>query len=218
MVWALRELTSLWRDRLIVSMYKQFNILILCGLLSGCAVGPLVSHETARTVGSRNSELIGGYGQAGYVFKWNYGLGKDFDIGLHWESLSIGLRAKYAFINSSNGFSLAAALGIGESLGGSHYYGDILFSYLVKKFEPYGTIRLVHVKTDPVEFRDEDTGHVDFTVRSYKYDYGQGILGARIWFNKNWFLSLEASTLFTVSDDVEIADGVLLGAALGARF
>lgn len=76
------------------------NILILLMLtttvLSGCAVGPLVSHETARTVGTTNHELMAGYGQAGYVIKWNYGLNENLDVGLHWESLSIGVRAKYA--------------------------------------------------------------------------------------------------------------------------
>ncbi len=134
-------------------------IFLMSFLLSGCAIGPLVSHETARTVGKSNHELIGGYGSAGYVLKWNVGLTENLDFGVHWEFLSIGIRAKYALVNgNNNGLSLAIAGGIGESIGGSHYYGDLMASYLSGKWEPYGTLRVVHVKNDPVEFRDKDTG------------------------------------------------------------
>ena len=95
-------------------MKTVFYCLFLIFILSGCAVGPLAIHETARTVGKSNHELVAGYGIAGYVFKWNIGLSENWDIGLHWESLSIGLRAKYAFLqNSEKGWSLATAAGTG---------------------------------------------------------------------------------------------------------
>ena len=80
-------------------MNKILISVLLVFSLSGCAVGPLVSHETARTVGSSNSEIVGGYGQAGYVLKWNHGFGENFDLGFQYESLSVGFRAKYAFVN-----------------------------------------------------------------------------------------------------------------------
>jgi hypothetical protein len=191
---------------------------VVVATLSGCAVGPLVSHETARTVGNSNHELIGGYGMAGYVVKWNYGLTKNLDLGLHWESLSIGLRAKYAFINNREGWSFATALGAGSSIGGSHYYGDIIGSYLAGPWEPYGTVRLVHVKTDPLEFKDKDTGDIAFTVPSADYDYGQFILGTRYWISAHWLFSLEASSLFAVSSGLKIGNGVLVGGSFGYRF
>lgn len=198
--------------------YLAFFYLVAVTTLSGCAVGPLVSHETARTVGDSNSELIGGYGQAGYVFKWNYGLTENLDFGLHWESLSIGLRAKYAFINNDNGWSFASALGTGVSVGGNHYYGDIIGSYLVDSWEPYGTLRFVHVNNDPVEFKDEDTGQADFTIPGSQYQYGQFILGTRYWFNPHWLLSLEASSLFALTSGLKFGGNVLIGAAFGYRF
>jgi hypothetical protein len=187
-------------------------------LFSGCAVGPLVSHETARTVGSSHHELMAGYGQAGYVFKWNYGLTQNLDFGLHFESLSVGVRAKYAFLNSSSGWSFAAALGTGASIGGSHYYGDLIGSYLVGSWEPYGTLRAVHVTNDPLEFKDKDTGHVDFTVDKSEYDYGQFILGTRFWMTPHWLLSLEASTLFPISSGFRMGSTLLAGASFGYRF
>ena len=62
-------------------MNKLLSILVL-GFLTSCAVGPLLNHETARTVGKGKHELSGGYSNAGYVFKWNYGLFEKFDFGI----------------------------------------------------------------------------------------------------------------------------------------
>jgi len=187
-------------------------------ILAGCAVGPLVNHETARTVGKSNHELIGGYGQAGYAIKWNFGLTENLDLGLHWETLSIGLRLKYAFINNKQGWSLASALGTGSSIGGRHYYGDIIGSYMIESWEPYGALRIVHVKNDPVEFKDKDTGYVDFTVPSVNYNYGQFILGTRYWFTSHWLLSLEASSLFAMTTGLKFGNIFLVSGAFGYRF
>lgn len=192
--------------------------LLLSAFLPGCAVGPLVSHETARTVGKSNHEFIGGYGQAGYVLKWNFGLAENLDLGLHWETLSIGVRAKYAFINSESGWSLASALGTGESIGGSHYYGDLIGSYFKDSWEPYGTLRIVHVKNDPLEFKNTDTGQVSLFIDRSEYQYGQFILGARYWLDDHWLISLEASSLFKVSSGFESGQTVFIGASLGYRF
>lgn len=186
--------------------------------LSSCAVGPLVIHETARTVGNSKSELVGGLGRAGFVAKWNYGLTENLDFGVHWESLSLGIRAKYAFINSEAGWSFATALGTGGSLGGSHYYGDIIGSYVHGKWEPYSTLRIVHVKNDPIEFQDEDTGNIDFVVSKSEYDYGQFILGTRHWFSHQWFISLEASTISAISSGLDVEKNLLAGAAIGYHF
>ena len=201
---------------------NKYALLILSAAIlffSSCAIGPLVSHETARTVGDSNHEIVAGGGQAGYVFKWNYGLSKNFDIGLHWESLSVGIRAKYAFLNQqSGGMSMALALGTGSSIGGSHNYGDVMLSYLTGAWEPYATARFVQVKNDPLKFQNENTGQVDFAVSAFEYQYGQYILGSRIWFNKHWLFSIEASKLYSISSGVTIGSEVIGGAALGYRF
>lgn len=201
-----------------LSILRLFLNSFVFVFLSGCAVGPLVSHETARTVGDSNHELIGGYGQAGYVFKWNYGLTENLDLGLHWESLSIGIRAKYAFINNKAGWSMASAFGNGASIGGSHYYLDVVGSYLTGSWEPYGTVRVVHVKLDPVEFRSKDTGQISFTIDRAEYDYGQLIVGTRYWLSDHWLFSIEASSLFSISSGFRAGNGVFGGASFGYRF
>lgn len=198
--------------------FSLFALSLFSVFLSGCAVGPLVSHETARTVGSSKHEVIGGYGQAGFVIKWNYGLTENLDFGLHWESLSVGVRAKYALINNNSGWSLASALGTGSSFGGNHYYGDFIGSYLTGSWEPYGTVRAVLVKNDPLEFKDKDTGQVSFTIDKSEYVYGQFILGTRYWFNSNWLFSIEASSLFPISSGFKVEKNVFAGASFGYRF
>ncbi len=202
-------------------MNKIISIFLISSsvLLSACSIGPLVSHETARTVGNSQAEFLGGYGSAGYAFKFNYGITKDLDFGLQYETFSLGIRTKYALINGTDkGFSLSIAGGIGTSIGGSHYYGDLTSSYLSGAWEPYGTIRLVHVKNDPLEFRDQDTGHVDFVVDLPDYNYGQAMLGSRFWFDKHWLMSIEVSSLFAMTSGLKIGDGFLVGAALGYHF
>ncbi|MBX3040395.1 MAG: hypothetical protein KF789_06770 [Bdellovibrionaceae bacterium] len=196
-----------------------FIFLMFAMALSGCAIGPLVSHETARTVGRSRHEFVGGFGTAGFVAKWNYGLTENLDMGLHWESLSVGLRAKYAFLNRDKGWSFATALGTGSSIGaGTYYSGDLMASYLSGSWEPYGTLRFVHVKNDPVDFKDKDTGQIEFTVPKSQYDYGQVILGNRYWFSSHWLLSLEVSSPYAISSGLKIGNDILTSGALGYRF
>ncbi len=206
-----------------VPVSESLRLKVLVPLLTvfsvSCAVGPLVQHETARSVGSGGQEFVAGYGQAGYMLKWNIGVTENFDFGIHWESLSFGVRGKYSLINGrTGGFSMAAAMGAGTSLGGSHQYGDLMFSYLTGAFEPYATARFVQVSTDPLEFRNADTGQTAFTVSSAQYNYGQAIVGSRFWLTPNWILSLEGSSFFSIGEGVTISSGGFFGAGLGYRF
>lgn len=154
---------------------------------------------------------------AGHVVKWNYGLTENLDLGLQWETLSLGVRAKYAFINNKEGWSLATALGTGIALGGGYYGGDIIGSYMTGAWEPYGTLRIAHVKNDPWELKNKDTGKIEYTIPDSEYDYGQVILGTRYWFTPNWLFSVEASSLFA-SSVLKVSNGVLAGGSLGYRF
>jgi hypothetical protein len=181
-------------------LIRALSALFLLQLM-GCAVGPLVSHETARTVGQSRNEFRGGYGTAGYALKWNF-----------------GIRVKYAFINPTEGWAFAVAGGAGDSVGGSHYYGDLLASHFSGSWEPYGTLRFVRVKTDPWEFGQEDTGNIHFVVDSERYTYGQFILGTRYWMNDHMSFSVEASTLFAVSNALSVGSNATLAAGIGYRF
>jgi hypothetical protein len=184
--------------------------------LNGCALGPLVQHETARTVGANHHELAFGGGVAGFVGKWNYGLTDQLDIGLQIESLSVGARGKYALWNQLEGFSIAAALGAGVSVEGSHYYGDLMMSYKTGALEPYNTLRLVHAKNDPNS--TIEPGSLRFKLTESEYDYAHYILGVRYWLTPQWLFSVEASTIFALPASVSIDRNFIGGAALGYRF
>ena len=184
----------------------------------GC-VGPLVVDETARTVGHRNSEVVLGAGQAGGVLKYTYGLADSLDFGLQLEAQATGLRLKYAVLNQREvGFSAALAGGVGYSAGGSHVYGDLMASYLFGTFEPYATFRYVRVTTDPQEFKDHETHQTYFTLPSAEFQYGQAILGTRLWFNPHWLASVEAAQLWSINGVVRLHSGVIINGAVGYRF
>ena len=160
---------------------------------------------------------------AGYLLKANYGVFEDFDIGIHYESLNIGVRAKYGWINSQvEGWSLSTAIGAGRSSFSTHYYGDLMLGYLKKPWEPYGTLRIVRVKTDPVEFESESHDSNNYfafnRVESFEFTYGQIIFGSRYWTQPKWFLSGEISTLLVFDSSVQVSTGYILSGAMGHRF
>lgn len=188
-------------------------------LLSGC-VGPMVMQETARTVGDGNSELSAAYSSGSqWAAKWNYGLNENWDMGIQIEALSLGLRTKYSLLNGQEGgWSLATAFGAGFSIGGNHYYFDLIASHLKGAWEPYTALRVVHMKIDPVEFKDDHSGETDFTIDLPDYNYGQYFLGTRYWFNKHWLLSLEGSMAFAIGKGIHFEKAVFFSAGAGYKF
>ncbi len=201
------------------NLLRSAAVLLASGFMSACAFGPLVLHESARTVGESNHELIAGVANAGYSAKWTVGIAKDWDFGLQLESLSVGVRIKHAFVNSAaGGWSFAGAAGVGSSVGGSHFYGDLVLSHLNGWWEPYGAFRVVHVNMDPIEARDADTGQLAFTIDRSEYNYGQLIVGSRFWFSPAWMLTLEISSLTSLSSGLNFSSPTIASVALGARF
>lgn len=197
---------------------KSIIFLSLLSFFTSCAMGPLNGHETARTVGGGRHELTGGYGTASYVAKWTYGLSENFDFGAHLEQLSLGARLKYALLNPRDGgFGLALAGGVGTSFGGSYYNGDIIISSLSGRIEPYAMFRYNHVTTDKQDFKDKDSGALDFTIDEASFSYGQVFLGSRIWFTQSVALSVEASKLVRF-ENVEFSDIIIVSGSLIFRF
>lgn len=193
---------------------KKMAVVFSFLFLANCALGPLVVHEPARTVGDGKHQWTFGYGLPGLVVKWNMGLTENLDLGIQYESISFGARIKYAFINNKEaGWSLATAAGVGSSIGGTHSYVDLMGSFLSDNWEPYGAFRIVKVSTDPLEFQDTETGATEFTVTVPDFMYSQITLGSRYWLSKSWAMSLEASTLSSLTDGFDITSDVLVGIA-----
>lgn len=201
-----------------MNIYGFITISLLSLLLTSCAVGPLVSHETARTVGSGKHEFIGSYGQAGIAGKWNYGLGSNVDFGLQVESLNAGIKVKYAFLNESEGWSMASSLGYGSGFMSDHFYGDLHLSFKSGPVEPYLTLRYVQVHTDKEDFESHDSGSLHFEIDKMKFQYGQVMLGTRLWLTRHWLLSLEGAGLFSATSGIRVSDTYIFNGALGYRF
>ncbi|MDX9732159.1 MAG: hypothetical protein RBT63_10345 [Bdellovibrionales bacterium] len=186
--------------------------------LGACATGPLMLHETARSVGKGKNELSLGYGIAGYAFKWSHGVSEDFDLGVQLESMSWGVRGKYSLVNArTHGWSIAIGGGAGGSSYSKHIYGDFIVSHLADKWEPYGSLRVVHVTWDPLEFHRKN-GELLFVTPSDRFRYGQAILGTRYWTNQKTYLMFEASTLLGFESGVRWDSGMFLSAGVGGRF
>jgi hypothetical protein len=188
----------------------------------GCAVSPFYAHETARTVGKGKNEFTAGYGRSIYAFNWATGVTDRLDLGIHWESYGLGLRAKYALIpNPEKGFALALATGAGLSVGGHHLYVDLMGSEYFSKtkiaLEPYGAVRVIMALNDPAEFRTTNDGKTPFLIPKTEYLYSQFIIGNRFWLSESWILSVEASKLLSITQNVSVGNAYTIGAALGYR-
>ena len=84
----------------------------LTSLVLACScLAPLFNNFTGRSLGQGKVGLEGGAVAAGSalpVFKISTGVTRDLDLGLQYDSFSIGLFGKYSFINNrESGFSLA---------------------------------------------------------------------------------------------------------------
>jgi len=188
-------------------------------IVSGCAVGPMTSHETARTVGKGKFEGLGGLGQSGYFAKGHFGVTRRLDLGLELETLTFGARAKGTIFRQKNGWSVASAFGFGGGSDNRYYYVDGIASYFLGHWEPYGTLRYISGKADLTELRSrEDATSLSFTTRKADFSYFQLMGGTRYWIDKNWLLSVEAATFLPVSTDFEVRDMLILSAAAGYRF
>ncbi|MBI2712537.1 MAG: hypothetical protein HYX41_06775 [Bdellovibrio sp.] len=183
---------------------------------SGCAFGPIYSHETARTVGAGKGEFTGGFGNGGYLIKADVGLIENLDIGFHWESLSIGGKIKYAFLNNREaGLSLSGTLGAGTSFGGSYYAATATVSYLAGIWEPYLALRGTYVAYSSSSGSLSLNGSsLNLPQFGYSYAYCEPILGTRVWlYQQHLYFSAELGVPIT------LLGGVFVGSAgLGYRF
>jgi hypothetical protein len=185
---------------------------------SGCAIGPILSHDVGRSVGDGNHDIqLLSTTEGFWGFKYEYGLTKNLDLGIQWEALSAGLRLKYSILNNPTaGFSFGTSVGAGSSFGGSYYHATLTGSYKTKVFEPFASVRYTKVQSDEKDLRDADTGDLFLTIPKFDYSYGQVFVGTKIW-AADWFaLSLEATSFFVSGDDVKFSDGALF--SLGLEF
>ena len=196
-----------WISRKNTVLIQVLIVAILIFLLAGC-FGPLISQESARTVGKGHNGFKLIASNAGYGFKYDHGFAEDFDVGYSLETYSTGISAKYAFLNNASGPALGGKIGYGTTLGGHYTMGSLLASYKTANWEPFLNLQYNSVQIDSQEVKDANTGDVFATTPTVDYNYTQAFLGMKYWFSPRFAISIEASD-FISSNDVEIKGNIV---------
>ena len=185
-------------------------LLILTCFGTAC-VGPLLNHESGRTVGDGKHLLRAMSSVDGYFgFTYDYGLSKNFDLGVQLEALAFGLKGKYSFINSDTGFAAAALAGIGTTFGGTYYTFGAAGSFSASGWEHFGALKYTQVNIDPTEVKDSNTGSIFATIPAFDYNYTQAFLGTKYRFT-DWFaLSAEAGSFIGNSSGLDISSDLYI--------
>lgn len=200
---------------------NRFSIwtLVIVGLslITGC-VGPLLNMETGHTLGAgkqsfRVSSTTNGY----YGLNYAYGLFKDFDLSFNLEAASLGLAAKYSFLNQESGFSYATQLGTGSTYGGSYYILAMIGSYGMKPWEFFYSFRYTKVTIDSQKLTDSNTGEVFVTLPKTDYSYGQAFLGAKYWVTPQFGIDAEMGSFLSTSE-VKFDKNLYVSAGLEVTF
>ena len=206
--------------------------------LCSCAIFPINSHHTARTVGQDNwefevgtatnfdsnvvdvSNLLSAYMSA------TKGLSQDFDLRFSlgvqgWQAVGLQLSSKYAFLNNSGqGLSFALAGGVDTAV---HYQGVILssihlgpiLSYRVGFVEPY--IALFYRPNMIKSFIGISSNKV-FEDKLLQAVNQHGfinhtinpVLGCSFWSNQSLALNLYVSVIYSLGS-ISIADVTTTG-------
>jgi hypothetical protein len=164
----------------------------LASLVLACScLAPLSNSFTGRSLGQGKVGLEGGAIAAGSalpVFKFSYGVTRDLDLGLQYDSFSIGLFGKYSIINNQeSGFSLAGVAGGGVAVGGGYGFVGTAFSIKLGAFEPYAVGRYNFVSYG------ESSSSSGLSWEAGQHGYFQFTLGNVLWLGKGFGLNAEVS-------------------------
>ncbi|MCB0415008.1 MAG: hypothetical protein KDD50_11785 [Bdellovibrionales bacterium] len=199
---------------------KSRLLFAIFGLLfSGCALGPILSHDNGRSLGDSNGSIgLNVTNQGYYALKASYGFDENLDIGVELEALALGLRGKYSFINQENGYSTAVVGGLGTTLGGSYYYVQSANSYRTGKWEPFGSLRITKVSYSASDITDANTGDILTSYPASSFTYGTIFIGSKYHFSEKFNLSLELSSFIAMESGLTFANSVMPSLGLGVGF
>lgn len=192
---------------------KILSTIVIASALSGCVMAPLSSDYTARSNGAGNWSTNAGFmANAGTAYaRQSYGIGENFNVGGVIETGNnniIGVNAKYAFINQSEGPALALLGGFGggrvhgsdapgESRTTNGLYFDVgpIVSYRANHLEPYASVVFDYLHlSNHIKFKSGGVNFMNDDVRN-NAKYGKLTAGTNVWFNNNLGLTLNANYL-----------------------
>lgn len=205
----------------------KIKILLFASLIllqAACSIAPFSSSITARSNGNGvhsfqgGGTLVGAKGVKGVLpeFKWLAGLTDNWDIGLQYEILSLGLLTRYSFVNNDEGFSLAGFGGFGDMVGGNYIYAGPAVSFRAGQWEPFFNLRYNHIhwkkQSGTLNFTSNDgtsTG-IPYETSAVDFHYYQAALGTVFWFTEKFGLNLDANAISSNSGKVFYYAGINL--------
>lgn len=166
---------------------KLLVFFIVLSSLAGCAVAPLNSTTTARSMGKDAQQAKINVAVPGLMYE--RGLSENFDIGAGVEIQSVLLLnvfGKYAFINKpEGGFSLAGLGGVGAGSGSKSIYAGPVVSYRHKWFESFLVARYNYVDWKNNFSSDDEADLLSFFPRKAHFSYSQLDVGMSYLGEKN---------------------------------
>lgn len=178
-------------------------------LATGC-VAPLSHNLTGRSLGGGTFGIdaggVVGPGEGALpALKVAVGLSESADLGVQFDTFSLGFFGRKSFINNSEtGASLAGVAGLGIAAGGWYGYAGPVFSYKTCRFEPYFSTRV-----NFVTYEDSDSSS-SISWEGGDFVYPQMTLGFSFWLSRKAALSVEASALI---GEAGVLDAGIVGMA-----
>lgn len=184
---------------------KLLLITVLSLFMNACALGPIINHDTGRSVGKNKYKFrVAGYPQADSPnvasLRFDTGVTENLDVGFQYEILSFGLRGFYSFINNKEGFAMSGSLGYGSVFNGNYINAGLNFSFKSGSVEYFAGYRHTDVSVDATELTDSNTGELFTTIPSANYSYGIASGGLKYWFTDQAALGLEGAQFMNPSD------------------
>jgi hypothetical protein len=178
-------------------------------LAAGC-VAPLSHNLTGRSLGGGtfgiDAGALAGPGEGALpALKVAVGLSESADLGLQFDTFSLGFFGRKSFINNrETGPSLAGVIGLGMAAGGYYGYAGPVLSFKTGGFEPYLGARLNFVTYD------ESDSSSSISWEGGDFTYPQATLGFCFWFSRRVALNAEASALI---GETGVLDAGMVGLA-----
>ena len=183
---------------------KLTVLAVVVQLLIGCAVAPLSSPSTARSLGGGEPNLMINLVPAGV--DWSIGVSSDIDVGLGAESQIAPLVyswAKYSVVNRPEKGAVALLGGVFYSEGienstGQGYYLGPIFSYKAGKAEWYLVPRYNRVNwAAGGGAASSADGSFSFVLEPIDgvFDYFQVNAGLNLWFSEKFGMNVSALCL-----------------------
>lgn len=159
---------------------KLLSSFFIMAAIAGCAIAPINTTTTARTLGEGQNEAKVNILIPGAMVERGFTNDLDLGAGLEFQTVTVlHLFGKYAFINKpADGFSLAGLAGVGLGNGTKSVYAGPVLSYRHDWWEVFTIARYNYVHWTNNISEDDRVDLLNFFPRKVNFGYTQVDIGA----------------------------------------